>query len=299
MTSSNLDRSIDRVTDLATPTAADAAERAARAAGVRVELITALPGLEAVYRLYDTIWRPDPKNPPVTTELLRALTKAGNYVAGAYDGDDLVGACVGFFGAPRGDMHSHIAGVAPRALGRSVGFALKLHLRAWAMAHGVSAIEWTFDPLVRRNAYFNLVKLGARPVEYLPNFYGGMHDTINGGDDSDRLLIRWRLDAPEVVAACAGSVIPADIRAEQAAGAVVVLDRTADGRPRILDQTGRTVLVAVPADIESLRTTDPEGARQWRRAVREVLAPLLAGGAQVSGFDRDGWFVVRTSEVQR
>jgi len=174
---------------------------AARAAGVAVRELAVLADLEAVYRLYDRIWRPDPSNPPVTTEMLRALSKAGNYVAGAYDGDELVGACVGFFSPPADEaLHSHIAGVTAAALGRGVGYALKLHQRAWALARGAQTIAWTFDPLVRRNAYFNLAKLAATPAEYLPNFYGGMNDGINGDDETDRLLVHWPLAAPEVVA---------------------------------------------------------------------------------------------------
>ena len=110
--------------------------------------------------------------------VLRAFSKVGNYVGGAFDGGHLVGACVGFFAAPSEDsLHSHIAGVAPSSLGRSVGFALKVHQRSWAMLRGVSEIAWTFDPLVGRNAHFNLAKLAARPVEYLPNFYGTMLDS--------------------------------------------------------------------------------------------------------------------------
>ena len=54
----------------------------------------------------------------MTIELLRAFSKAGNYVAGAFDGGRLVGACVGFFHAPAEDaLHSHIAGVSPSATG--------------------------------------------------------------------------------------------------------------------------------------------------------------------------------------
>src|SRR6478752_4811786 len=168
----------------------------------------------------------------MSLELLRAFTKAGNYVGGAFDGDRLVGACVGFFHAPTEDaLHSHIAGVLPGLGGRHVGFALKLHQRAWAMLRGVGEIAWTFDPLVSRNAYFNLVKLAARPTEYLPNFYGAMLDSINGDDDSDRLLVRWELRAPAVVAACAGSVVRAQVDAELAAGATVALGVGSDGGP--------------------------------------------------------------------
>ncbi|SDD14885.1 Predicted acetyltransferase, GNAT superfamily [Nocardioides lianchengensis] len=275
--------------------AVQAADAAALAAGVAVRELTDLSDLEDAVRLYATIWGRD-ANPPVTVELLRAFAKAGNYVGGAFDGHRLVGACVGFFHAPSEDaLHSHIAGVARDLAGRHVGFALKLHQRAWAMLRGVSDIAWTFDPLVSRNAYFNLAKLAAEPVEYLPNFYGTMLDTINGVDDSDRLLVRWRLRDPAVVAACAGGpgLAPVSVADELAAGAVVALGRSRTGTPVAGPLDGPVSLVAVPADIGVLRAEDPELAHAWRNAVREALTTLVAGGGRVSGFDRAGWYVVR------
>ncbi|WP_133901198.1 GNAT family N-acetyltransferase [Actinophytocola oryzae] len=264
------------------------ADRAARAAGVSVRELVTIEDFVAVSRLFHGIWRPAADSPLVTTELLRALTKAGNYLAGAYDGDTLVGACVGFFGAPAdGTMHSHIAGVDPSMAGRNVGFALKLHQRAWALRRGVGVIAWTFDPLVARNAYFNLAKLGATAAEYLPDFYGGMEDEVNGGDETDRLLVRWDLGAPEVVAACAGR--PHLVTHHQA---VVALGRTAAGAPEpgVLD--GSPLLVGVPPDAATLRGADPSVRKEWRIAVRDVLGGLLADGARVSGFDRAGWYVL-------
>ncbi|HEU5038441.1 MAG TPA: GNAT family N-acetyltransferase [Nocardioides sp.] len=273
--------------------AVQAADAAAYAAGVAVREVTDLAELTAVVELYATIWGRS-GNPPMTIELLRAFSKAGNYVGGAFAGDRLVGACVGFFHAPAEDaLHSHIAGVAGEMAGRHVGFALKLHQRAWAMLRGVSEIAWTFDPLVSRNAYFNLVKLAAMPDEYLPNFYGAMLDTINGDDDSDRLLVRWQLRDPSVVAACAGGPVPALAADEIAAGAVVALGITADGAPEPGRLDGATSLVAVPRDIGALRATDPALAQRWRLAVREALSALVADGARISGFDRAGWYVVR------
>ncbi|GAA1011565.1 hypothetical protein Aple_012170 [Acrocarpospora pleiomorpha] len=274
-----------------------AAETAALAAGVRLRELTALDDLEPVYRLYDGIWHPDPKNPPVTTALLGALAKAGNYVGGAYDGNRLVGACVGFFSPPAdAAMHSHIAGVSALVSGRGVGYALKLHQRAWALARGVRTIEWTFDPLVRRNAYFNLAKLAATPAEYLPNFYGGMRDGINGDDESDRLLVHWDLAADDTVAACAGTPRHIDARA---AGAVVGLGRGDGDAPVAGSLDGDTILVAVPADIEALRRADQGRARAWRAAVRDVLGTLMASGGRVTGFDKDGWYLVTRNRSTR
>ncbi len=270
-----------------------AADAAAARAGVRIRELEDLVDLQAVYGLYDRIWHPEPSNPPVTTELLRALTKAGNYVSGAYDGTELVGACVGFFGAPvQGSLHSHIAGVSEAARGRAIGFALKLHQRQWALRRGVREICWTFDPLVRRNTYFNLVKLAAAPKEYLRNFYGDVHDGINGADDTDRLLVSWSLTDPAVEAACRGEGQAADAAIERAAGAAVAVGIADDGGPTIGSGDAGTVLVAVPADIESLRRSDPAMARRWRHAVREALGGLMSDGARVTGFDRAGWYVL-------
>ena len=150
------------------------------------------------------------------------------------------------------------------------------------MLRGVSEIAWTFDPLVSRNAYFNLAKLAARPGEYLPNFYGAMADTINGADDSDRLLVRWRLRDPAVVAACAGRSDPALVADELAAGAVVALGIGADGapepgRPRRRDRRWSPY----PATSQPLRDADPALAQRWRVAVRDVAgrrcSPTAAG----------------------
>lgn len=298
MTSSEDLSSMARVTNLKSvdtdlDEAVQAADAAALAAGVSVREISDLAELADVVGLYASIWGRD-ANPPMTLELLRAFTKAGNYVGGAFEDGRLVGACVGFFHAPSEDaLHSHIAGVSRDVLGRHVGFALKLHQRAWAMLRGVSEIAWTFDPLVGRNAWFNLVKLAARPVEYLPNFYGAMADTINGDDDSDRLLVSWRLRDPAVVAACAGSTAPALVAEELAAGAVVALGIGADGGPEPGALDGATSLVAVPPDIAAMRAADPALAQKWRLAVREALFALLADGARIAGFDRSGWYVVR------
>jgi predicted GNAT superfamily acetyltransferase len=291
MTNADGVTSMEAVTNLI---AADPhADRAARAAGVSVRELDAIDELAAVCRLFQDIWRPPPARPLATTELLRALTKAGNYLAGAYERDRLVGACVGFFGAPAdGTMHSHIAGVDPAMAGRSVGFALKLHQRAWALRRGVGAIAWTFDPLVGRNAYFNLAKLGAGAAEYLPDFYGGMDDEVNGGDETDRLLVHWDLGEPSVVAACAG-------RPHRVAhhDAVVALGRTAGGAPEVGVLDAPTLLVGVPADVAALRASDPDVAKEWRVAVRDVLGGLLADGARVAGFDRAGWYVVTREDA--
>ncbi|WP_156096673.1 GNAT family N-acetyltransferase [Amycolatopsis jejuensis] len=264
-----------------------AALAAAAASQVEVREISEIAELAAVAQLFDSIWQS--AIGPVTREMLRALQAAGNYVAGAFAGGELLGACVGFFGNPgKGSLHSHIAGVSKTGAGRGIGSALKLHQRAWALAQGVSAIGWTFDPLVRRNAYFNLGKLGAVPAAYVRDFYGPMDDGINGAGDTDRLMVTWDLTSPAVCAAAAGKTVRMDVP-ESAAAALSV---DADGGPLIASTDAPVVRIAVPPDIESLRRTDPRRAAAWRAALREVLGGRMAAGGRVTGFDRAGWYVI-------
>jgi predicted GNAT superfamily acetyltransferase len=278
-------------------TAELAASAAAHVSGVRIVELVELDALRAVQSLFDSIWHPAPDNRPVTVELMRAMTKAGNPLTGAYDGDELVGACVGFFSAPSGtSLHSHVTGVARPAQRRSIGRALKLHQRAWALERGITRISWTFDPLVRRNAWFNLGRLAAGPLEYLPDFYGAMDDTINADDPSDRLLTSWALDSDPVLRAVDGEPLTVDLPALRAAGAVAVCSPGPDGAPVLSPGVpGRPQLVAVPADVETLRLQDPQLAAQWRLAVRQTLGTALNSGVRVLGFAQEGWYVLDTA----
>jgi predicted GNAT superfamily acetyltransferase len=232
--------------------------------------LTEVAELAALARLFESIWGRE----PVSKELLRAMAVTGNYVSGAFDGDELVGGCFGFL-SDHG-LHSHVAGTT--APGRGIGFAVKRHQRAWALEHGLKTISWTFDPLVRRNAHFNLTKLGARPVAYLPDFYGEMPDGINGRGDTDRLMVHWDLVDD-----------PMWTDPVQAAFALEIGD---NGEPVSGTPDGPALLVAVPPDIEALRRTDPALAAAWRTATRNALQGLMAEGARVVGFDHAGRYVV-------
>ncbi|WP_327084880.1 GNAT family N-acetyltransferase [Nonomuraea sp. NBC_01738] len=250
---------------------------------VAIKELHGIAELEGVFALFRRIWRFDPGGEPITVELMRALAHAGNYVAGAYEDGELVGGSVGFLAAGSA-LHSHITGA---TAGHGIGFALKAHQRRWALERGLTRITWTYDPLVRRNAHFNLAKLGARPTEYLPGFYGIMSDAINQGDESDRVLAEWSLSAPHVEAAVRRSPV---VRRLPARTPVALDDR--DGRPVIHPVDGPVVLVAVPADVEGLRGVDPGTAKAWRFAVREVLGGMLAEGRKVTGFHEKSHYIV-------
>jgi len=223
--------------------------------------IRPLDTVEAVHeasRLFDAVWAGDRATMPAN--ILRALEHSGNYVVGLFDDGRMIGASAAFFGPPAArTMHSHITGVLPGYQGRGLGRQLKNHQREWALQRGVGHVTWTFDPLIARNAHFNLAVLGARAADYLVNQYGEMPDDVNRGDESDRLMVTWALAEPP-------TPTPAD--AEIAA------------------------VVAVPDDIEALRRTDPASAAAWRLRLRDELRGQLASGRRIGGFDRRGYLLV-------
>jgi predicted GNAT superfamily acetyltransferase len=193
--------------------------------------------------------------------LLRALAHAGNYAVGLYDEGRMVAASVAFFAAPaQRSMHSHITGVLPEYQGRGLGRIIKSHQREWALARDVGHITWTFDPLVARNAHFNLRVLGARVTEYLVDHYGPMDDGVNRGDETDRIMVSWALASPPVAT-------PAEDRV--------------------------VTTVAIPRDIEALRRESPMEAADWRFRVREEILGLLQDGLVVGGFDARGYLITR------
>lgn len=257
-------------------------------APVVVREVHDLEDLRGICALFDGIWGTAPDESLLTVDLLRALSHAGCYVVAAFAGADLVAATVGFCAPPPArTLHSHISGVARTWQGRHVGLLLKRHQRQWCLDREIATVTWTFDPLVRRNAWFNVMRLRARPVAYLENFYGAMASELNQGDESDRLLVEWRVDDPAVAAGLDGAAAepPATAGAQPAIVAEV-------GTPHAVATSAAVVLVPTPPDVYGLRADDPAAARAWRVAVREALGGRLRRGATVTGVTRSGEFVV-------
>ena len=271
----------------------EATTQACAAAGVTVRELSKTDDLAAVVALFAGVWETPVREFQLGTEVLRALSHAGNYVAAAFDEKgEMVGASLAFLGMHGGlvDLHSHITAVVPHARG-GTGFALKQHQRAWSLARGVERVRWTFDPLVRRNAYFNLTKLGAEVVDYQPDFYGAMGDSVNKGDHSDRCVAQWDLISERAVGAAAGDAAEPDLEALRVEGAIEVLSDHS-GSPRIRTGEAQVLLCWVPEDIVALRRSDPELAGAWRLALRDTLGRALDGGYRATGMTRSGWFVL-------
>ena len=229
---------------------------------IEVRSISTRSDFDVHGELMQLVW--GTSTPLVNVELLTAISHSGGYVAAAFADDRMVGASVGFLADHHGEpaLHSHVTGVVDSMRHAGIGRAIKLHQRAWAAERGLRWITWTFDPLVRRNAWFNIAVLGADVDAYLPSFYGEMTDAINAGDESDRLLMAWDVTAP----------VPTE--------------------PRQGDGVTDPLLVPTPADVVELRRTDPRAVAAWRSETRAALTSALATGRRVLGFTRDGAYVI-------
>ena len=102
--------------------------------------------------------------------------RSGGLTLGAFDDSNrLLGfahALAAFDARKQPYYYSHMLAVEPDLQNAGIGAQLKLAQREYALKRGVSLLGWTFDPLMSRNAYLNVVKLGAVVRRYYPNYYG-------------------------------------------------------------------------------------------------------------------------------
>src|SRR5580658_1342408 len=132
-----------------------------------------LEHLDEVVALQRTIWGYSDLDVESRALLVIASRFAGQLL-GAFDEGKLIGIALAFFTASDGQLrlHSHRVGVLADYQNRGIGRMLKLVQREDALGRGIKVIQWTFDPLQRRNAYFNMEKLGGIARRYIPNLYG-------------------------------------------------------------------------------------------------------------------------------
>ena len=249
--------------------ASDAAAEALRAAdeaAVRVRPVATPDELDQLRTAMDAIWGPEVVPP---RNLLRGMAIGGAGLLLATRGEEPVGFALGWLGWTGGPhFHSHQVGVTGAARGGGVGYALKLAQRAECLAHGITEMRWTFDPLLRRNARFNLVRLGTHVVAFLPHCYGERRDEFNTGDTTDRVEVSWRLDEP--VGGHLAAIGPNDR------------------------------FVPIPDDYHGLRATSPDDAAAARRRVGSELARVIGSGAVIGLGEVDGTTgYVSTGEEER
>jgi len=261
---------------------------------IAYRLLTQPQEFDAITDLEMLVWDMAPRE-AVPSHMTQVIGLCGGHILGAYDEAQLVGFSIALAarsapGWPSDAgwlLWSHMAAVHPNYQRQGIGRQLKVHQRTWAIANGYDVIGWTYNPLLRQNANFNLRVLGAYASTYKPNHYGVMNDGLNAGLPSDRLIVTWKLDDERVSRHVDGAIAPLDIApldlSEDLPFALVQDRDYAPVKPPVnwdLPAYG----VEIPYDFQAMRRVDQEKAMRWLYIVRETLVTALDCGYTMRDF---------------
>lgn len=190
--------------------------------------------------------------------------KIGGQIIGAFAGDTMAGFVFSIPGTRAGHsyLHSHMLAVREQYRNSGLGRGLKLAQRQDALAQGFELLEWTFDPLEIKNAYLNLVRLGAIARRYSVNHYGYSSSPLQGGLPTDRLVAEWWIKSHRVTRLLERQQTPA-VKMEEK--------------------------IFVPAEIYSWKASDEHRARaaEVQKKNRGLFLTAFSSGLAALGYERD------------
>jgi predicted GNAT superfamily acetyltransferase len=228
---------------------------------IEIRPLTAHAEFQDAVRLQQQIWGFE-EIELLPLRLFVVASKVGGQVFGAYDGPRMVGFCLAIPGLKAGGksyLHSHMLGVLPDYRDSGVGRRLKLAQREEALSRGIDLIEWTFDPLEIKNAFFNTERLGAVVRRYVFNQYGTTTSHLHGGLPTDRCIAEWWIGSPRVKAIIAGQPF---------------------------ERNPIEARIAIPAEIAAIRSEDAKRAREIQQQASAQFQRAFDEGLAVIGFER-------------
>ena len=242
--------------------------------GITIRRVATSDEYDACVAMQHAIWGDD-FTEIVPATMLKVTQYIGGVTAGAFDPRGrLLGFVFGMMGAIDGRLvhWSDLLAVHPDARNKGLGRRLKLFQRQLLLPLGVETMFWTYDPLVTKNAYLNIVRLGARPTEYVVDMYGAdTHSALHGGIGTDRFVVAWDLTT-EGGANAGASTADSDART-----APIVNDAAELPNADV-------VRVEVPPDIEDVIDRDLAAASTLRQSTRRIFTHYLHRGYKVTGF---------------
>jgi predicted GNAT superfamily acetyltransferase len=196
--------------------------------------------------------------------LFVVAAETGGQVLGAFADDRMVGFTLALAGLHGKEpfLHSHMTAVLDGWRDRGIGRRLKLFQREDALSRGIDRIDWSFDPLQIKNAYINMVRLGAIARRFIPNMYGAFSSPLQGGLPTDRLIAEWHLKSPRVKRAIA----------------TTSNDKRDAARKPVAARGGKIVRIRVPGKMLAARMTQPDEALRMQAEVRQEFEHWLKLG---------------------
>jgi predicted GNAT superfamily acetyltransferase len=255
--------------------------------------------LTAVEALQRAVW-PGSETDVVPAHMLITAVHNGGLVIAAFLEDQLIGFVFGFPGleftpdGPRPKHCSHMMGIHPDQRDAGIGFALKRAQWQMVRHQGLDHITWTYDPLLSRNAYLNIAKLGAVCNTYRRSEYGDMRDGLNAGLPSDRFLMDWWVNTRRVerrLSKRARRPLKLDDFSKAELHPLYSLQLRGDQLPSPPEHfsplNGNLTLAEIPSDFNTLKNADFALARDWRFFSRELFETAFAEGYIVTDFIYD------------
>jgi predicted GNAT superfamily acetyltransferase len=266
-----------------------------------IKIIENIAEMHAAVEIQRLVWQ-ESDTDIIPAHLMNSAVHNGGLLIGAYADQDLVGFVFGFPGfystpdGPRLKHYSSILGVRPEWQGRGIGFALKRAQWQMVRHQGIDRITWTFDPLLSRNAWLNITRLGAVCNTYHRDFYGEMQDALNQGLPSDRFDVDWWVNSQRVNRRLSRRRRNAlSLNHFLAGGAGIINAMVVDAHAPVaggqlagikLGSDQIFLLVEIPADFQALKRSDPQVAARWRMQTRLVFEGLFQAGYIITDFVR-------------
>ncbi len=238
----------------------------------------------------------------VPAHLMNSAVHNGGLLLGAFTEQDLVGFVFGFSGfyrtpdGPRLKHYSSMLGVRPEWRDQGLGFALKRAQWQLVRYQGIDRITWTFDPLLSRNAWLNIARLGAVCSTYLRDFYGKMNDVLNQGLPTDRFDADWWVNSPRVNRRLSRRRRPNLTLIHYLSGGAQIynpaemdihhLPHPVDSQVVEIGIDLPFLLVEIPDDFQALKAADFHLAGEWRMHTRTIFETLFNAGYIVTDFVR-------------
>jgi predicted GNAT superfamily acetyltransferase len=228
---------------------------------IRIYQLTKFDEFAEIVHLQKEIWGYD-EIELLPQRFFIVANKIGGQVLGAFDDKKMVAFCICIPGLKEGGkyyLHSHMLGVLPHYRNTGVGRQMKLKQRQYALAEEVPLIEWTFDPLEIKNAFFNIERLGVIIRRYVHNQYGTTTSHLHGGLPTDRLVPEWWVASERAAAIC-------------------------NNQPFTRPET--VARISVPSDIADIRRHRPDEAREIQTTLAAQFADLFRQDLAVIGFEK-------------
>jgi predicted GNAT superfamily acetyltransferase len=243
---------------------------------MEIRPLTTLDDFQQCVDMQKEVWGFDDPYDIVPLPLLVVSERNDGIVLGAFDGNRMIGFVYSLAGYHRGlkVQWSHMLAVTPSHRNTDVGYRLKMEQWHEAKQKGYDVLEWTYDPLESKNAYFNLQKLGCIAKEYEINVYGITSSPLHSGTPTDRLIAHWPTEpiqkqVPEFKLVPEPSALISVTRRENQA---LFIDRV------ILDRNEEFLLLEIPSEMQHLKSISPTAPLEWRLKTRDAFLHYFERG---------------------